>query len=188
MTKILVVDDEKSILDCLSNILFFMAGVLGTHMRLPIYSCMMISGGRNERFITSIALAVTFTLLITAALTAIAFLSVALAPIMPAFTFRGVELIFHVTSLRLLILPSIIIPIILAIRLIVNSKLFTTFAAVMLFVGLTMVFGAHSPEKLDKLFDPVSVICLLIVSWFVLVFVLRHVCMKRSLVGQNLIY
>lgn len=171
-----------------TNIFFFMVGLFVAHMRLPIYSCMTISGGRNERFITSIALAGTYSLLVTAALTAISFLSVALALIMPVFTFRGVELTFHVTSLRLLIVPSVIIPIVLAIRLLTNSKLFTTFVAITLFCVLSIVSGTNAPGKFYKLFNPVLLTCLLISGWLVLVLVLRHVCMKRSFVGQSRTY
>lgn len=171
-----------------TNILFVMAGVMVMHVRLSLYSCMMISGGRSERFFTAIVLAGTTTLLVTAALTAVSALSVALAPIMPDLTFRGVGLTFHVTSLRLLIVPSIIIPTFLALRLIIYRKPFTTFVAVTVLFGLMFVFDIRSPEGFNRLFNPVSLTCLLMASWLVLVIVLRHICMKRSLVGQSRTY
>ncbi len=171
-----------------TNVLFFMAGIAVTYTPLPVYSCMTTAGGRRERFFTAIALAGTITLLITAVLTTLTALSVALAPIMPEFTLRGMHMTFHATSLRLLIVPSIIIPIVLAIRLIIYKKPFTTFAAVSLLFALVFVSGMGSPERFGKLFNPVSLACLLIVSWLVLVIVLRHICFRRSLTGQSRTY
>jgi hypothetical protein len=167
--------------------LFFMAGVgiAMTYMPLPVYSCMTTAGGRRERFFTSIVLAVTIALFITAGLMVVTVLSVAVAPFMPDFTLRGMKLTFHATSLKPLIVPSIIIPIVLAIRLIVNSKPFTTFAAVAMFCGLISVFSMHSSKTLEHLFNPILLACLLTGGWLVFVLVLRHICMKRTLVGQS---
>lgn len=171
-----------------TDMLFVMAGAMAAHMPLPIHSSMMISGGRRDRFITSVILACTITVLVSAALISVTFLSEALRPIMPDITLRGELLTFHVISLRLLILPSIIIPFTLALQLIIYRKPITTLAVVTILLSLMWIVGISSPRRFDALLNPVSLVSLLILSWLVLVIVLQHVCMKRSLVGQSKSY
>lgn len=171
-----------------TDALFFMAGVVVAQICLPVHSGMMISGGRSERFVTAVILSVTITVLLSAMLISVAILTVALAPIMPEITFRGELLTFHTMSLRLLVVPSIIIPIVLALRLIIYKKPFATFAAIMMVFMLLFFFGIGSSETSSKLMNPISLVSLLILSWLTLVLVLRHICMKRSLVGQNRTY
>jgi len=168
-----------------TNILFFMAGAMVTHMRLPIHSSMTTSGGRNERFATAIILAGTTAVLVTAALAVVASTSMALAPIMPDITLRGANLTFHATSLRLLIVPSAIIPVALALRLILFRKPFSALAAILVVIAMMFAFGIGSSEGFGRLINPTSLISLLILSWLALAVVLRHICMRRSLVGQK---
>jgi len=171
-----------------TDVMFFMAGVFAAHIWLPVHSDMMISGGRNERFIAAVILSITVTVLLSAILITIAILTLALAPIMPEITFRGKLLTFHTTSLRLLLFPSIIIPIVLALRLIIYKKPFATLASIMMILMLISFLGIVSPERISKLMNMILLISLLILSWFTLVLVLRHICMRQSLVGQNRAY
>ncbi len=172
-----------------TDILFLMAGVIAAHHApLPIHSSMMISGGRRERFVTSIILAGTITVPVSAALISVTLLSMALAPIMPEITFRGELLTFHSMNLRFLIVPSIIIPIVLALRLIIYRKPLITFAVIVMLLPLIPIFEIISPRRFGALLNPVSLVSLLILSWLVLVIVLRHICMRRSLVGQSRTY
>jgi len=53
---------------------------------------------------------------------------------------------------------------------------------------LVFVLGFGSPKRIGALINPVSLVSLLILSWLVLVIVLRHICMRRSLVGQSKTY
>ena len=121
-----------------ADILFFMGGVVVIHMRLPVYSSMTIPGGRGERFSTAVILAGSVTLLITAVLALVAAVSVALAPVMPDITFSDEVLTFHGTSLRLLIVPSMIIPIFLFLP--VNTPSNPKMASIIQRFGLTTRF------------------------------------------------
>ncbi len=168
------------------DLLVFMGAASAVHRRLPLYSGMIILGGRKERFAAAIVLAGTIAALVTAVLALLATISMGLAPIMPEITLRGEELPFHAMSLRLLIVPSIIMPIALAFRLIIYRKPFSTLSWMMLVIALLIAFGSNSSERFRALMliSPTSLTSLLILGWLILVVVLRHVCMKRSLVGQ----
>ena len=170
------------------DLLFFMGAASAVHKRLPLYSGMIIPGGRKERFAAAIVLAGTIAALVTAVLALMATISMGLAPIMPEITLRGEELPFHAMSLRLLIVPSIIIPIGLAFRLITFRKPFSTVALIAVVVALMFAFGITSFRRLTALINPTSLTTLCILGWLILVVVLRHICMKRSLVGQARTY
>jgi len=166
-----------------TDILFVMVGIMVMHVRLPVNSSLMISGGRSERFLSALVLAGSITALVTVAFVAVAALSAALAPIMPEITIRGVDLTFHVTSLRLLILPAIIVPIVLALRLVFRQ--YAALSTLVIFFSVMFFFRVGRSERVGGLFNPALLAGLLILSWLVLVFVLRHVCMKQSLVRQS---
>lgn len=168
--------------------LFFIVGIVAIHMRLPIYSTMTIFGGRKERFFTTMILIVSVTLLIVVAMAFIVAISTALAPIMPDITLLGEDLSFHVTSPGLLIIPPIIIPIAFALRLIIYRKPFSTFVPIILLVMMMFAWFIHLSERFGALVTPTSLASLLILSWLVLVVVLRHVCMRRCVVGQSRTY
>jgi hypothetical protein len=149
---------------------------------------MIIPGGRKERFTAAIILAGTAAVLVTAVLAVMAAVSIGLAPIMPDISFRGDGISFHTISLRLLGLPLVVIPVILAFRLIIYRKPFSTLISMMLVFGLLFAFGINSSEGLHTLINPTSLISLSILGWLILVVVLRHICMKRSLAGQGITY
>jgi hypothetical protein len=167
---------------------FFLAGSMARQMRLPVYSTMITSGGRKERYAAAFILAGTITVLITVAMAVVAAISIALAPIMPDFTLRSANLTFHATSLRFLVVPFMIIPIVLAFRLIIFRKPVSTIASIILVIALMFVFGITSLKALRLIINPMSITILVILSWLILVVVLRHICMKRSLAGQGNTY
>ena len=171
-----------------TNILVLMAGATVVNVRLPVYSSMAIPGGRNERFLTAIILAGSIAVLVTAVLAVMAATCMGLAPIMPDIPYRGEDISFHAMNLRLLIIPSIIIPIALAFRLIMFRRPLSAIASIMVVIALMLAFGIISPGRLGALINPTSLISLWVLCWLALVLVLRHICMKRSLVGQGRIY
>ena len=168
--------------------LFFIAGLAAMHMQLPFYSTMTIFGGRKERFFTTMILIVSATLIIMVAMSFIVAISTALGPIMPDITLLGEDLSFHVTSPGLLIIPPIIIPIAFTLRLIIYRKPFSTFVPIILLVMVMFGWIILISGRFGALVTPTSLASLLILSWLVLVVVLRHVCMGRSVVGQSRTY
>jgi hypothetical protein len=115
-------------------------------------------------------------------------ISTALALIKPHITVFGEHLSFHATDPELLIIPVIIIPIAFTLRLIIYKKPFATFVPIVLTVAVTFACIIYLSGRFDALFNPISLVSLLILSWFILVIVLRHICVKRSLVGQSRTY
>lgn len=171
-----------------TSLLFFIAGAMVMNMPLPAYPRMIICVGRKERFYASIVLVASFTLLALAVMAILAILSITIAPIMPDMTIRSEHLTFHATSPRLLIIPAILIPISLTLRLFISKEPFSIFLTMILTIAVMFVWFIYLSERFDALFGPILLASLLILSWLILVIVLRHICMKRSLVGQSRTY
>ena len=166
--------------------LFFMPGFMIMHMRPPIYSSMPVSGGRNERFYTTMTLVATTAVLITALVTIIAALSVALTAIMPDITLRGSTFTFHPAIITLFFVPLLMIPLASTFQLIFYRRPIVMVLSVMLLFMLLFSIGAISRKTLGaEMVNPISIVALLVLSWLVFVLVLRHICMRRCLVGQS---
>ena len=79
-------------------------------------------------------------------------------------------------------------PISLAFRLLIFRYPYSTFASLTVVAVLLFGFGFVSSARLSGQIDPALLAGLLALGWIALVLVLRHVCMKRSLVGQARTY
>jgi hypothetical protein len=152
-------------------------------IRLPVYSSMLISGGRNEKFLTAMTLVSTIAVLITVLLTAFAALSASFEPIMPDIPFLGSKFIFHAMSLKPFFVPLLMIPIVFTIQLFFFKKPYFVMVTIML---LAMLLFAGGPllKMLSTLINPIYIVIgLLVLSWAIFVIALRYICMKRCLVG-----
>jgi len=165
-------------------VFFFMPGFMVAHVRLPVYSSMLVSGGRRERFFTAVTLVVVVAILITAMVTVIAALSIPLAEIMPDITLRGTTFTCHAAYLQPFFVPLLMIPIVFTIQLIFLKKPFFTMVTVMLLFVLLFT-GASGLKALSTMLNPISLVGgLLVLSWVIFVVVLRYTCTRRCLVGQ----
>jgi len=175
------------------NMLFFMPGFIIAQMRLPVYSSMLISGGRNERYRCAITLVITTALLFTAMVIIMAALSVPLAAIMPDITLRGITLAFYAMNIELFFVPLLMIPIVFTIQLIFYRKpFFMMLLIILLFILLFMVlfvtgivWGIFWHKQLSGVINPIYIVILVALSWILFLLVLRYVCMRRCLVGQG---
>jgi len=166
------------------TMLFILPGLMVAHVRLPVYSTMLVSGGRRERFLTAATLVAVIAILITAIVTVVATLSVSLAPIMPDITLRGTTFKFHVAHLQVFFFPLLMVPIVFTIQLMFFKKPFFMMVTVVLLFVLLFT-GASAIEALSTIMDPIFlVVGLLVLSWVVFVVVLRYICTRRCLVGQ----
>ena len=166
--------------------LFFMPGFMIMHMRLSVYSSMPVSGGRNERFYTTMTLVATTAVLITALVTIIAALSVALTAIMPDITLRGSTFTFHPAIITLFFVPLLMIPVAFTFQLIFYRKPIFMVLSIMLLFMLLFFIGTILRKPLGAaMVNPISIVALLVLSWLIFVLVLRHICMRRCLVGQG---
>ncbi|MCH7557959.1 MAG: hypothetical protein IIB56_10940 [Planctomycetes bacterium] len=169
--------------------LFFMPGFMIMHMRTPLYSSIPVSGGRNERFYTTMTLVAATAVLITALVTIIAALTVALTAIMPNITLRGSTFTFHPAIITLFFVPLLIIPVGSTLQLIFYRRPIFMVLSVMLLFMLLFFIGNILRKPLNAaMANPVSIVTLLVLSWLIFVLVLRRICMRRCLVGQGRAY
>lgn len=169
--------------------LFFMPGFMIMYMRTPLYSSMPISGGRNERLYTTMTLVATTAVLITALVTIMAVLSVALTAIMPDIILRGSTFTFQAANIELIFVPILMIPIASTFKLIFYRRPIVMVLSVMLLVMLLFFIGTILREPLGAaMVNPISIAALLVLSWLIFVLVLRRICMRRCLVGQGRAY
>ncbi len=166
-------------------ILFIMPGLMIAQMRLPVYSSMLISGGRNERYRGAMTLVITAALLITALVTIIAALSLPLAAIMPDITLRGRTFTFHAMNIELFFIPLLMIPIVFIIQLIFYRKPFFMVLTIMLVFVVLFVTATIWHKQLSAGINPTSIVSGVVLSWVLFTLVLRYICMRRCLVGQG---
>lgn len=167
------------------NMLFIMPGLMIAQMRLPVYSSMLISGGRNERYRCAMTQVITTAVLITVLATITAALSLPLAAIMPDITLRDITFAFHAMNIELFFIPLLMIPIVFTIQLIYYRKPVVMMVLIMLVFMLLFATALFWHKQLSGMINPMSIVILVALSWVLFTLVLRYVCTRRSLVGQG---
>jgi hypothetical protein len=171
--------------------LFIMPGFMVIPIRLPLYSNMLISGGRKERFVTTVTVVGAITVLITAAVAILAALTIPMVNFMPDISLLKLPLTFHAADLRLFFVPLLIIPIVSIFNLIFYRKtIFVIFIMAML-IQVPIMFiaalkrGSSVNQWSSAILNPVSVLVMVVSCWLIFTMVLYYICTKRSLVGQG---
>jgi hypothetical protein len=151
----------------------------------PVYSTMLISGGRHRRYTTTLWLAVTDAVLVCIATLVISGLSILLAKFMPTFALGGKTFSFRYIDPRVAIVPLLLLPFVSTMQLIFHRMFFLLVGSLFLPVLLGMYLGIVWRERVEPLVNPLSVVSLMVVSWGVFMLVLRHVCSKWCLVARG---
>jgi len=151
----------------------------------PVYSTMLISGGRRRRFTTTLGLAVTDAALLCMGTLVISGLSILLARFMPTFALIGHTLSFRPIDPRVAIAPLLFLPFASTMQLVFHRMPFLLFAALMLPLYVPVFLAIVWRENVELLINPLSVLSLLVVSWGIFLLTLRHICEKWCLVGQR---
>ena len=168
--------------------LFPLIGIAG-YIHSPVYSSMLFSGGRRERFATVITLAATTAVLGGVLFIILAALSVPLAVIIPDITVRGITIAFHTITIKLFYAPLVFVPFAFTINLIFYRKPLFIMLSVMLLFMLSFFFAAIVwRNQLSTIINPVSILSALVLGWGIFVLVLRYICTRRCLVGQGRTY
>jgi hypothetical protein len=143
----------------------------------PVYSQMLISGGRSQRFYGTIASAVGVMILFGFMFALISIISLIITPLIPPFVFRGHTITF--TPLPIYSPFSIIILIPLAFGLYLCSERvrFIAFFSPIAVLGIVILF--ISPKYIVLM-----PIMLIVISWFFFILVLRTICKKKDLILQ----
>jgi hypothetical protein len=149
----------------------------------PVYSTMLIPGGRRRRFTTTLGLALTDAALLCIGTLIISGLSILLVRFMPTFTVEGKTLGFQPIDPRVAIVPLIFLPFASTMQLVFHGAPFLLFVSLLLPLYAAMFLAFAWREYVEVLVNPLSVVSLLIVSWGVFLLTLRHICSKWCLVG-----
>ena len=164
---------------------------------LPVFSNMLICGGRRERFFTTTAAIIAYVIFVTVFVTICTGLSIFLASIIFNIDLLERARSFYTTNLCILLF---LIPMVFTGGVIFHRKpLFKLLLYIPLFFILFEVemltndeLGADSPlmEGIMTVIDPHYLVMgllvvLTVICWFSFFAVLYYVCMKRPLVGQS---
>jgi hypothetical protein len=151
----------------------------------PVYSTMLISGGRRRRFTTTLGLTVTGAALLCIATLIISGLSTLFAKFMPTFAIEGKTFSFQPIDPRVALVPLLFLPFASTMQLVFHRMPFLRFGALLLpvYVGMFLAFARR--EQVEHLVNPLSIGSLLIVSWGVFLLTVQRICEKWCLVGQR---
>jgi hypothetical protein len=164
-----------------SYIFLFIPCIAAMFIQLPLYSSMLISGGRKERFVTTMIVVFAITVLSTTAVTILAALTIPMAEIMPEILLSKLTITFHAADLRMLFIPLLIIPI----GLILMTIFYRQLLHAMVFVMFMFFFVTSISKELSSIISIFPIIVMIILSWLALTAVVWHICTKRSLVGRG---
>ena len=170
--------------------LFMLVLMSTVFVQLPIYSTMLVSDGRKERFYSSIGLSIAYTIYIFLFCISIITIIHIAKPLMPDITLSERTYKFYALSYTFNLLPLIIVPLVLSLKLFFHKKLFLLFMAVILiymsFVAFIIVMEKILNIKVREIpsivINPASVIASIVMLWAIFLAVLRRVCFKRSLI------
>jgi len=151
----------------------------------PVYSTMLISGGRHRRFTTTLWLTVTDASLLCMGTLVISGLSLLSARFMPTITIEGHSVSFRPIDPRVAIVPLLFLPFASTMQLVFHRMAFLLFGALMLplYMAIFLAFGWR--ERVEPLVTPLYVVSLLVASWGLFLLVLGRICSKWCLVGQR---
>lgn len=165
--------------------LIMVLAILAMGRQPPVYSTMLISGGRRRRYTTTLWLAVTDAALLCMGALVISGLSILLARFMPTFVLKGHSVSFRPIDPRVAIVPLLFLPFASTMQLVFHRMPFLLFGALMLPVYAAMFLGLGWREHVEFLVTPLYVVSLLVASWGVFLLVLRRICSKWCLVGPR---
>jgi len=165
------------------SIVFIMPPLIVMHMQLGVHSSMLVAGGRKERFWSALVLALVTAVLVTAAVTLAAVISVFLQPVMPELTIRGQGAVYRAMEVRLFFVPVAMVPLTLTFGLVFyRYPRLMLGAAMVLFMVLfqLLMIGRHIP---DVAVAPAIAAAVIVVGcWATFTAVLWYICMRRCLV------
>lgn len=166
------------------NFLFLMPGIMVVNINLGTRSNLLISGGRKERFYSTLTLAVAIALSVTAMVTLIAAATFPLNAIMPDLTIKGVPITFNTMDLRLFVIPLVMIPITFTFALIFYKYPRLMMACVMLLFVILMQASIFVKlfAVLPEYQGPIPIAILIITCWTIFTAVLHNICKRRCLV------
>jgi hypothetical protein len=147
-----------------------------------LYSSLLTFGGRTERFVSTLVVALTGTVLLTLCMGVVVALSVPLATVMPEIRWYGLHATYRVVSLLVLYGPWVLLPIVAAIHLIFYRRPILTVVAFMVVIGGLMVGLIQGRREVQAMADVSTAVALVLVCWLVFAAVVYLLATRRCLV------
>jgi hypothetical protein len=166
------------------NIMFFVLAIIAANMDLNVYSTLLTSGGRRERFWSALTLAAVTALISVLAMVLITILTMLLETLLPELMIKGETYIFHALDIKLFFIPFLMIPLVFIMRLIFHKNpIWTIFFGVIFSSPLFAFEMVRKSLSLSACIDFIAliVITLLVVCWGTFIAVLRYISMCRCL-------
>ncbi len=170
--------------------LFMMVLMVTVFTQIPVFSTMLISDGRKERFYSALGLSITYTFYIMCICAVVIVLTNIAKPIMPDFILFDKAVSFHPISFSFILLPVLAVPFIFTFRLIFYKKHLLLFLMVIILYSIMIALflsfqnfadaGVH--EFSSVIINPYSVVSSIVLLWAIFLAVLRRACFKWSLV------
>lgn len=170
-----------------SNFVIAMASmpvVMGAMAMAPGVLCSSLPtcGGRTERFVSTLVVALTGAVLMTLYMAVVVALSVPLATVMPEIGWYGLHATYRVVSLLVLYGPWVLMPIIAAIHLIFYRRPIVTVVAFAVVIGGMMMGLIHGRHELEAIAGISTAIVVALVCWLVFAAVVYLLATRRCLV------
>ncbi len=156
-------------------------------LEIPVYSSMMISNGRNERFNSALVTSLVKTGFIIVQMTIIIIFSKLAGLFMPDLELFNETFIFQTLGFQFSFLPLIAVPIVQISKLLFHKKFSWTVFLIMFFY-IFFIMSINPQRLVEKnmnlneflILNLYSVVYFILI-WITFVLVLRHICFKRSL-------
>lgn len=157
---------------------------------IPLFSTMLISDGRKERFYSTLYVSFAACLSIMVILILACLISVLAAPYMPAFTFSGISIVYRALSFKSCFIPFFIVPFAFSFKVLLHKKralqFFTLSLLYILFVISSGAIGSYLKVGIEDIpgifLNPISILVFIVSSWIIYIPSLRYVCFRKSLI------
>ncbi|MDI9432942.1 MAG: hypothetical protein QM570_14605 [Planctomycetota bacterium] len=147
-----------------------------------LYSSLLTSGGRRERFFATLAAVVVGAVLVTAFMGLVAALSVPLANVLPDFTVYGQRLTYHVISARVFYGSWVLLPIAAMIHLVLYRRPALLMIVLIAFAYPVVLAAELLSHDLRPLVNAPAAATLAALCWLVFILVLSRIAHRRPLV------
>ena len=167
------------------NLLFVILalGVLGFDL-LP-YQSMLFPLGRAEKYFSTLVLTVIITFLVGVLTLSLTGISVLLETLLPEFGSKADLLSYHGMDIGLFYIFLLVIPIALSCTVTFPRNMIVKIIFVVVFMQGWIISAGMCKQSLMDMIGPVGVLGIVALCWIGYLIVLRYVCMRRSLVGQE---
>jgi len=145
---------------------------------------LLVPAGRSQKFYAMLAMVMVLTFLGVILMLALTGISLSLERHLPDIKWQSLVLSYHAFDVRLLPLFFVFIPISFCANVLFRKNFIVRMIIVMVLLQI-MIFAGVTGLLMNIRFGPSLLAMLAVVFWGLFLYVLRYVCMRRSLVGQG---